>query len=90
MRILFVIHAYPPDVIGGHENRCQRTVEGLRSRGHDVCVLTTYHRPDGPRTEQHVRRVLRSKWSEHPHRSALKWVGVYRHNVRARFGDRLA
>jgi len=30
MRVLFPIHAYPPDVICGHEIRCQRTVEGLR------------------------------------------------------------
>ncbi|MDW8030076.1 MAG: glycosyl transferase family 1, partial [Armatimonadota bacterium] len=63
MRLLFLIHGYPPDVIGGHEVRCQRTVEGLRQRGHDVLVLTTYKRENGPSKEGFVWRLLRSKWS---------------------------
>lgn len=82
MRLLFLIHAYPPDVIGGHEIRCQRTAEGLRQRGHEVLVLTTFRRENGPRKEGHVWRLLRSKWSEDPKRSAFKWVFVYRHNVK--------
>lgn len=82
MRLLFLIHGYPPDVIGGLEIRCQRTVEGLRQRGHEVLVLTTYRRQNGPRKEGYVWRLLRSKWSEDPKRTALKWVFVYRHNVR--------
>lgn len=82
MRLLFLIHAYPPDVIGGHQVRCQRTVEGLRQRGHEVLVLTTYRREKGPRKEGYVWRLLRSKWSEDPKKSAFKWVFVYRHNVR--------
>ncbi|GBC99885.1 Putative glycosyltransferase EpsD [bacterium HR17] len=82
MRLLFLIHGYPPDVIGGHEIRCQRTVEGLRQRGHDVLVLTTYRRENGLRKEGHVWRLLRSKWSEDPQRTAFKWVFVYRHNVK--------
>ncbi len=69
-------------MIGGHEVRCQRTVEGLRQRGHEVLVLTTYQRENGPRREGHVWRLLRSKWSEDPKRSAFKWIFVYRHNVR--------
>ncbi|MGQ9729343.1 MAG: glycosyltransferase, partial [Candidatus Fervidibacter sp.] len=82
MRLLFLIHSYPPDLIGGHEIRCQRTAEGLRQRGHDVLVLTTFKRENGPRKEGHVWRLLRSKWSEDPKRSAFKWVFVYRHNVK--------
>ena len=82
MRLLFLIHAYPPDLIGGHEVRCHRTVEGLRQRGHEVLVLTTYKRDNGPRQDGHVWRLLRSKWSEDPKQSAFKWVFVYRHNVR--------
>jgi len=82
MRLLFLIHGYPPDVIGGHEIRCQRTAEGLRQRGHDVLVLTTYRRENGPRKEGFVWKLLRSKWSEDPKRSAFKWVFVYRHNVK--------
>lgn len=82
MRLLFLIHAYPPQFIGGHEIRCQRTVEGLRQRGHEVLVLTTYRRENGPRKEGHVWRLLRSKWSEDPARTAFKWVFVYRHNIK--------
>jgi len=82
MRLLFLIHAYPPDVIGGHEIRCQRTAEGLRQRGHEVLVLTTFKRENSPRKEGHVWRLLRSKWSEDPKRSPFKWVFVYRHNVK--------
>jgi len=82
MRLLFLIHGCPPDVVGGHEVRCQRTAEGLRQRGHDVLVLTTYRRENGPRKEGFVWKLLRSKWSEDPKRSAFKWVFVYRHNVK--------
>jgi glycosyltransferase involved in cell wall biosynthesis len=82
MRILFLIHGYPPDVIGGHEVRCQRTAEGLQQRGHDVLVLTTYRRENGPSKESFVWRLLRSKWSEAPKHSAFKWVFVYRHNIK--------
>jgi glycogen synthase len=82
MRLLFLIHGYPPDVVGGHEVRCQRTAEGLRQRGHDVLVLTTYRRENGPRKNGFVWKLLRSKWSEDPKRSAFKWVFVYRHNVK--------
>ncbi|MCS7193198.1 MAG: glycosyltransferase family 4 protein [Armatimonadetes bacterium] len=82
MRLLFIIHGYPSDVIGGHEVRCQRTAEGLRQRGHDVLVLTTYRRENGPSKDGFVWRLLRSKLSEDPKRTAFKWVFVYRHNVK--------
>ena len=45
-------------------------------------MLTTYRRENGPRKEGHVWRLLRSKWSEDPQRTAFKWVLVYRHNVK--------
>lgn len=52
MRILIVSNLYPPVVIGGYELACARVTEGLRRRGHDVRVLTTWsHLPvagDGP------------------------------------------
>jgi len=82
MRILFVIQGYPPDVLAGHEIRCWRTAEGLRARGHQVLVLTTFLREKGPSMEEGVWRRLRSKFSEDPKASALKWVGVFRHNRR--------
>lgn len=44
MKILTISNLYPPDVIGGYELCCQQVVDGLRSRGHDVRVLTTIPR----------------------------------------------
>lgn len=41
MRILTVSNFYPPHYIGGYELGCRDAVEGLRSRGHDVRVLTS-------------------------------------------------
>lgn len=41
MRILVVSDLYPPNVIGGFEIACKRVVDGLRSFGHEVHVLTT-------------------------------------------------
>ena len=40
LRILAVSHRYPPYVAGGYELRTRDVVEGLRKRGHQVCVLT--------------------------------------------------
>jgi len=80
MRILFLIHGYPPDIVGGHEIRCQRTVEGLRQRGHEVLVLTGYrHRPS---VEGHVWRLLSAYLGN---RIELKWMlawgKIYRRNL---------
>src|SRR4029077_15575112 len=41
MRILAVSNLYPPDILGGYEIRCRRTVEWLRARGHQVEVVTS-------------------------------------------------
>jgi len=80
MRLLFLVHGYPPDVVGGHEIRCQRTAEGLRQRGHEVLVLTGYrHRPS---VEGHVWRLLSAyldnrielKWM-------LAWKKIYQRNL---------
>jgi glycosyltransferase involved in cell wall biosynthesis len=85
MRLLFLNQAYPPDVIGGLQVRCQWTADGLRQRGHEVLVVTGYPAEDGLRREEHVWRVLRSRYSECSH-SPLRWIGVYRHNRRV-FGQ---
>ncbi|MEM2567119.1 MAG: glycosyltransferase family 4 protein [Candidatus Bathyarchaeia archaeon] len=82
MRVLFLIHNFPPQSIGGHQIRCQRTAEGLRKRGHEVLVLTTYRWGDSPSKEGYVWRLLRSRWSEPPKRSIFNWVSVYRHNIK--------
>lgn len=39
MRILIVVHGYPPSFMGGAELRAERTARGLAARGHEVAVL---------------------------------------------------
>ena len=59
MKVLVVSNLYPPDYIGGLELSAQKTVEGLRARGHEVEVLT--RRPPASVTvpeEAHVHRLL--------------------------------
>ena len=41
MRILFLSNFYPPASRGGYEQWCQEVADCLRSRGHDVIVLTS-------------------------------------------------
>lgn len=43
MRFLFLTNFYPPASRGGYEQWCQEVSDGLRSRGHDVLVLTSTH-----------------------------------------------
>ncbi|MEM1221795.1 MAG: glycosyltransferase family 4 protein [Verrucomicrobiota bacterium] len=47
MKILVISNLYPPHGIGGYEERCLHTVDSLRTRGHDVHVLTSNHHVDG-------------------------------------------
>lgn len=58
MRILVVSNLYPPRVIGGYEIGCQKFVNAMRERGHDVRVITSpaAETPDEP--QDHVERVL--------------------------------
>ncbi len=75
MKVLVISNLYPPDVIGGYERCCKDAVDGLRSLGHDVRVLTSTPRvPVGTQSEPHVLRrlQLRDLWydatrpSSHP------------------------
>ncbi len=47
MRILFISNFYPPASRGGYEQWCQEVLDGLRSRGHAVEVLTSEHGKSG-------------------------------------------
>src|ERR1700730_16195156 len=47
MRLLFVTNLYPPNTLGGYEEVCRDVADGLRRRGHDICVLTSTY---GPKT----------------------------------------
>jgi len=40
MKMLVVSNLYPPHYIGGYELRCQCIVDDLRTRGHEIHVLT--------------------------------------------------
>ena len=41
MRVAYVVQRYGPEIAGGAEQHCREMAERLRSRGHDVHVLTT-------------------------------------------------
>jgi glycosyltransferase involved in cell wall biosynthesis len=68
MRVLALGNMYPPHHLGGYELCWQGANEELRSRGHQVRVLTTdYRRPEaGTRTDEPgVHRELRWYWKDH-------------------------
>ena len=46
MRILFLTNFYPPLSRGGYEQWCQEVTDELRTRGHDIHVLTSRHERD--------------------------------------------
>ena len=61
MKILVISNLYPPEIIGGYEVQCSEAVDALRSRGHDVRVLTAVPRRPMPSEDQsHVLRLLRT------------------------------
>jgi glycogen(starch) synthase len=68
MRLLFLTNFYPPASWGGYEQWCQEVADGLRSRGHEVLVLTSNYGRDaleepGPtwvRRELHLEMELAS------------------------------
>ena len=47
MRLLFLSNFYPPASRGGYEQWCQEVAEGLRSRGHEILVLTSSYGQGG-------------------------------------------
>ncbi|MHB8437651.1 MAG: glycosyltransferase [Acidimicrobiales bacterium] len=47
MRILTLIHLYPPHHVGGYEVACRGTMERLHTRGHEILVLTSDTRLPG-------------------------------------------
>lgn len=61
LRILIISNLYPPYYIGGYELGCYDTVEHLRGRGHEVCVLTSAYGVDRPRVEGQVYRQLSTR-----------------------------
>lgn len=87
MRILVLTNLYPPHAIGGYEERCRGVVDGLRTRGHEVRVLTSNHTVAGvaeknpPADPPHVARVFRIHgFFGHPWLPPHKLHGLERHN----------
>ncbi len=90
MRILTVIHLYPPHHLGGYEVACQGVMERFVEQGIDVEVLTADYRMAGVDETSYsvpVRRVLKGWWdweSWAPARMGLRQrVAVERSNQEA-------
>jgi glycosyltransferase involved in cell wall biosynthesis len=93
MRVLTVGNMYPPLSLGGYELAWKSSVEQLRSRGHEVEVLTTdYGLGEGPAPdgEPGVHRELRWYWHDHafPPRTLRERVAIECANATA-LGRRL-
>jgi len=58
VKILVITNLFPPVVIGGYEIGCERQVALLRSRGHDVTVLTSSWKRSTAPSQSGVHRLL--------------------------------
>ncbi len=79
MRILIVSNLYPPHVIGGYEQACHDTVEGLRARGHHVEVLTSTYGVERPVSAHGIHRLIRlhSFWTAQSPPEG--WPALFKH-----------
>ena len=73
LRILVISNLYPPHHIGGYEIRCHEVVEGLKSRGHKLRVLTSTFGVTSKNCDGEVFRWLRHDFSEGSARHS-SWV----------------
>lgn len=90
MRILVVSNFYPPHFIGGYELGCRDIVDALRSRGHDVRVLTSSHGIDRPQQSGHVYRWLETDLNLKINDPAADWPKVLKkETVNRRAFDRV-
>lgn len=64
MKILVVTNFYPPHYLGGYELGCRDVVEGLRSLGHEVHVLTSTYGVDRPVEGDRVYRWLKTDYEQ--------------------------
>ncbi len=58
MRILTVTNYYPPYFIGGYEVACKETMDFLKSKGHEVIVLTSNYIQDNDE-DNYVLRTMK-------------------------------
>lgn len=83
MNLLVLTNLYPPHYVGGYELHCQLIVEALRSRGHNVQVLTSDHAIEGiaSRREPQIARNLKIHGLfGHPFLDILKLQKLETHN----------
>jgi glycosyltransferase involved in cell wall biosynthesis len=74
MKILVLSNLYPPHHIGGYGMLCYEVVEGLRSRGHQVTVLTSIHGVETETIEEHIYRVLTLESDLYFYKPAQAWL----------------
>ena len=83
LKILVLSNLYPPHAIGGYEERCRQIIDRLRTRGHEVRVLTSTHGLENERIEEHVHRRLRIHgFFGHPWLSVPRLFFLEQHNHR--------
>jgi glycosyltransferase involved in cell wall biosynthesis len=81
VKILVLSNLYPPQSIGGYEERCRQTCDQLRARGHVLRVLTSDHGLPAPADDGTVARTLRIHgFFGHPWLPPHRLFGLERHN----------
>jgi glycogen synthase len=86
MKILALTNLYPPHYLGGYELICHMVVNELKTRGHQVQVLTSNHIVPGqpsPAEEPGIERTLQIHgFYGHPWRNIVQLRKLERHNNR--------
>ena len=81
MRLLVISNLYPPEVQGGYEILCAQVVEGLRSKGHSVVVLTSGSKAADPDERTFRRLELTGRFPEPVRPSRWGSLGVHLRNA---------
>ena len=81
MRLLVISNLYPPEVQGGYEILCAQVVEGLRTLGHSVVVLTSQSE-GGDRDSSVLRRLqLTGRFPEPVRANRWNSLAIHRRNA---------
>ena len=80
MRILFVVHGFPPEATGGTEIYASGLAQALWRRGHDIVVLAREARADQPEYRVHRERAgaVEVVRVNHTFRDATSFAHTYR------------
>jgi glycosyltransferase involved in cell wall biosynthesis len=74
MRILVVSNFYPPHFVGGYEWGCYGVVQALRSKGHDVYVLTSTYGVERKCARDRIYRLLEADLMWGPQKSFSRFI----------------